>query len=293
MGVKSITVQDKEAGIRADTFISQHLPDYSRSSLKHLFPEHVKINKKMAKASYKLRPGDIVKIDDTSLSAEPQAIELPILYEDDDVLVLNKPAGVLTHSKGALNTEATVASFIRPKLSDNTLGGNRAGIVHRLDRATSGVIITAKNAQAMQWLQKQFSTRKVNKVYRAIVEGIPKPPQAIIDAPIMRNPREPQTFKVSSGGKQAVTNYKVLTILNKSSNSYSLLELNPRTGRTHQLRVHMKYIGHPIFGDRVYGHGGDNLYLYARSLELTLPSGQKRKFTVPEPAIFKEFIRHE
>ncbi len=290
MGVKSFVVKEKETGTRADIFLSQKLPDYSRSSLKNLFPEHVTINNKVTKASYKLRLGDIVKIDDTSLSAEPEAIELPILYEDEDVLVLNKPAGILTHSKGALNIEATVASFIKPKLNDKTLIGNRAGIVHRLDRATGGVIITAKNQKALIWLQKQFSTRKVNKIYQAIVEGAPKPPQAVIDAPIERNPKNPQTFKVGSGGRPAVTGYKVLKILNKSSNLYSLLELNPQTGRTHQLRVHLKYIGHPIVGDRIYGHG-DNLYLHASSLELTLPSGRKMEFKAPEPSIFREFIK--
>jgi len=291
MGVKSFVVKDKEAGTRADIFVSQKLADYSRSSLRNLFPEQVSINNKTVKASYKLRSGDTVKIDNTILSAEPEEIDLPILYEDDDVLVLNKPAGVLTHSKGALNTEATVASFIKPKLKDKTLSGNRAGIVHRLDRATSGVIITAKNEKALQWLQKQFATRKVTKIYRAIVEGVPKPPHAIIDAPIERNPKKPQTFKVASGGRRAITNYKLIKILNKSSNSYSLLELNPQTGRTHQLRVHLKYIGRPIVGDRVYGHTGDNLYLHAVSLELTLPSGRKKKFTAPEPPIFKEFIK--
>src|SRR3989344_7163034 len=129
MGVKSFVVRDKQAGIRADIFVSQKLPNYTRSALKNLFPERVKINNKMAKASYKLRSGDTVKVDDTSLSAEPEAIELPILYEDEDVLVPNKPAGVLTHSKGALNTEATGVSFFKPKLRDKTLIGNRAGIV--------------------------------------------------------------------------------------------------------------------------------------------------------------------
>lgn len=287
-------VKKDESGKRADIIVANRLPQYTRSSLKQLFTKSfVSHSGSAIKASHKLQSGQEIKVDNTLLEQSPKQIEIPIIYEDDNVIVMNKPAGVLTHSKGALNTEATVASFIRPKLSDNTLGGNRAGIVHRLDRATSGVIITAKNAQALQWLQRQFSTRQVNKVYRAIVEGVPKPPQAIIDAPIKRNPKKPQTFKVSSGGRQTITSYKVLKILNKSSNSYSLLELNPQTGRTHQLRVHLKYIGHPIVGDRVYGHGGDNLYLHASSLELILPSSQKRKFTAPEPSIFKEFVKDE
>ena len=120
---------------------------------------------------------------------------------------------------------------------------------------------------------------------------MPKPPQAIIDAPIERNPKKPQTFKVGSSGRRAITNYKLIKILNLLSISYSLLELNPQTGRTHQLRVHLKYIGHPVVGDRVYGHAGDNLYLHAASLELTLPDGRKMKFEAPDPLIFREFIK--
>ncbi|MBI2588642.1 RluA family pseudouridine synthase [Candidatus Saccharibacteria bacterium] len=290
MGVESFVVKEKDVGTRADILVSQKLQNYSRSSLKKLFPEYVTINNKIAKASYKLRSGDVVKIDDISLSAEPETIELPLLYEDDDVLVLNKPAGVLTHSKGALNTEATVASFIKNKLNDPLLGGTRAGIVHRLDRATSGVIITAKSERALKWLQKQFSTRKAKKTYLAVVTGPVSPNEAIIDAPIERNPKKPQTFRVGSQGKSAQTKYKVIKNFTKGKKNYSLLELNPQTGRTHQLRVHLKYVGHPIVGDPVYGKGNGPLMLHAKSLELTLPNGIKKPFEANPPKKFMEFI---
>ncbi len=287
---RKFKISPEQVGKRADIFIAEQLSGYTRASLKNLFDGgYVCVNKKPVKPAYRLKVGDKLTIDLSVLEAEPQMIDLPIIYEDGDVIVINKPAGVLTHSKGALNTEATVASFIKPLLTDKNLTGNRAGIVHRLDRATSGVIITAKNEKALKWLQKQFSSRKVKKTYLAIAEGVPDPDQAIIDAPIERNPKKPQTFRVGGGGRQAVTSYKLLKILNKSSSLYSLLELAPQTGRTHQLRVHLKYIGRPIVGDNVYGHGGENMYLYAKSLEITLPGGHRKLFEVPEPKIFSDF----
>ncbi len=285
-------VSKENVGKRTDVFIASMYPEFTRSSLSALFDkEMVKINGKTAGAASKLHSSDKIIIDETLLKQEPPEIELLVMYEDQDVIVINKPAGILTHSKGALNTEATVASFIAPKFNDQNLTGNRAGIVHRLDRATSGVILTAKNEKALKWLQKQFSTRKADKRYVAIVEGLPEPAEAIIDAPIERNPKKRQTFRVEVGGKPSQTKYKLLKVLNKSNNTYSLLELIPQTGRTHQLRVHLKYTGHPIVGDRIYGHGGEDLYLHASSLELVLPDGRKMKFEAPAPKIFKEFIR--
>ncbi len=285
---RKFKINPEQVGKRTDIFITEQLLGYTRASLRNLFDgDYVCVNRKPVKPAYRLKTGDKLTLDLSVLEAEPQTIDLPIIYEDEDVTVLNKPAGVLTHSKGALNTEATVASFIKPLLTDKNLAGNRAGIVHRLDRGTSGVIITAKNEKTLKWLQKQFSTRKVDKTYHAIVEGEPKPRQAVVDAPIERNPKKPQTFRVGSSGKPSQTRYKVL----QTFGTVSLLELNPQTGRTHQLRVHLKYIGHPVVGDRVYGHAGDNLYLHASSLELTLPGSRKVKFEVPEPRIFKKFTK--
>lgn len=276
---------------RLDVFVAEQYPSFTRSALEALFDQKlVQVNGEPAKASHKVKPGDKVSVDETLLKLEPPAIDLPVIYEDNDAIVINKPAGILTHSKGALNLEGTVASFIKPKLKfPRTVLGNRAGIVHRLDRATSGVIITAKNAEALSKLQKQFSKRKAKKAYIAVVEGVLKPEAAIIDAPVARNPAKPQTFKVTASGKPAITEYRTIKSFKKSGKNYSLLELKPRTGRTHQLRVHMSYIGHPIVGDPVYGHGGDSLLLHAESLEITLPDSQRKIFTAPTPERIKEF----
>jgi 23S rRNA pseudouridine1911/1915/1917 synthase len=287
--MRELRVSQVEAGQRADVFVADQYPEFSRSSLEGLFDDHkVTLKDRPIKESYKVRLGDELTVDDELIFRKPKPIKLPILYEDDDVLVLDKPAGILSHSKGALNTEATVASFIRPMI-DKDISGNRAGIVHRLDRATSGVIITAKNQAALNWLQKQFSTRKTKKTYLAIVEGLPVPESALIDAPIRRNPKKPQTFQVHQQGKPAQTEYKLLKTTKKNGETYSLLELRPLTGRTHQLRVHLAYIKHPVVGDRLYGREGDGLMLHARQLELTLPSRERMVFESPIPDSFQDF----
>ncbi|OGL34834.1 hypothetical protein A3F65_03935 [Candidatus Saccharibacteria bacterium RIFCSPHIGHO2_12_FULL_47_16b] len=288
--MQKLTVTDKYSGVRADVFVASHNPKFSRSSLKLLFMQGlVNINGKPAKPGHKLRPGQTISIDKSALTKRPPKIELPIIYEDKDVIVIDKPSGILTHSKGAINTEATVASFIRPKLTDKP-SSNRAGIVHRLDRETSGVIIAAKNESVRQWLQKQFANRKVKKTYLAVLEGKPKEPTAIIDAPIARNPKKPQTFKVSSLGKTAQTKYRLIKSMNINDKIYSLVELSPETGRTHQLRVHCSFIGHSIVGDSVYGKAGGQMRLHAKNLEIKLPNGVLKKFEAPLSAKFKEFV---
>ncbi len=278
-------------GSRLDVAVASQYPEHTRSSLELLFDKDmVLVNERPAKPSYRVRTGDKIQVDEIYLKAEPATIDVPILYEDSDVIVLDKPAGLLTHSKGALNLEASVASYIKNKITDKELGGNRAGIVHRLDRPTSGVIITAKNSGAQKWLQKQFSQQKVKKTYVAIVEGTPKKMAAIINAPIARNPKKPQTFTVSPLGKAAVTEYKVVKEFERNNKYFSEIELRPKSGRTHQLRVHLAYIGNPIVGDRVYGHGDEYMYLHAEELELTLPNRERRVFRVATPLQFKEFI---
>ncbi len=279
-----------EAGTRADVFVTSKYPAFTRSSLAALFKQQlIKIDGHPAKASQKIRIGNRVLVDEQLLNSEPPTIELPIIYEDDDVVVMDKPSEVLTHSKGALNPEGTVASFIKPRLNDSSLQGNRAGIAHRLDRATSGVIIAAKNNLALKHLQKQFSNRKTKKTYLAIVEGVPEPHEGIIDIPIARNPRHPKTFMASSLGKSAQTSYKVLKLIQKGDRDYALLELKPTTGRTHQLRVHLAYIKHPVVGDLLYGKesADGRLLLHAAELELTLPGGIRQTFKVTPPKDFK------
>lgn len=274
---------------RLDVFVQTAMPRLSRAFVRRLCDDgKIMVDGKIVtKSGYKLREGDTIAIDyDEAQLDEIPAIDLPILYEDDDCVVINKPVGVLTHSKGAFNPEATVATFMRDKLQD--MGGERAGIVHRLDRATSGVIICAKNTAALSFLQKQFSQRKVKKTYNAIIEGTLEPDEAIIDMAIERNPKAPATFRVGPNGKHATTHYKVI----QTGAGNSLLELKPETGRTHQLRVHLAHVGHPIIGDPLYGgKPADRLYLHALSLEITLPNRERKIFEAPLPPAFATLLQ--
>ena len=234
---------------------------------------------------------EVSEVDDIALTPpkrlDTSTQELPIVYIDDNVIVVNKPVGVLTHSKGALNDEFTVADFFR-RYTTNALESSRPGIVHRLDRDTSGIIIGARNDETALLLKKQFGDRTVKKEYMAVVDGAPKLDEALIDLPIGRNPSAPSTFKVDVKGKPAITNYKVVA----SNGDKSLVELKPKTGRTHQLRVHMQYINAPIAGDRVYGDvtSAPRMCLHAQSLEITIPTSQRKTFTAPVPKEFKELV---
>lgn len=276
-------VSDKK---RLDVLLAERHPEMSRSTWqKHIKTGHVTVNGEPAKnVRQEVRDTDSIAItipDATDFSAH----ELPILYLDDNVIVINKPIGVLTHSKGALNDEFTVADFFR-RYTTVGLDTSRPGIVHRLDRDTSGLVIGARTPEAFDLLKSQFADRKVKKTYIAIVEGIPKEPTARIDVPIGRNPSLPSTFRANSKGKQAITDYTVLAQTDKRS----LIMLHPFTGRTHQLRVHLSHIGHPIVGDRVYGRPADRLYLHAYQLEITIPGGSRMVYTAPQPDSFLTII---
>jgi 23S rRNA pseudouridine1911/1915/1917 synthase len=271
---------------RLDQYVVKQMPMLSRAYAAKLCDEgKIIVNGLPNKAGYKVRETDTVEINynPVELQNVPD-IDLPIIYEDDDCAVIDKPIGLLTHSKGAFNPEATVASFMRSHVNDDkAIAGERAGIVHRLDRATSGVIIAAKHASALDWLQKQFGQRKVKKTYIAIVSGHMKEPTATIDMPIERNPKRPQTFRVGINGKSAQTTYRVL----EEREDTSVLELKPQTGRTHQLRVHLSYLGNPIVGDTLYGgNEAERLYLHARQLELTLYNHERKVFTSQLPVSF-------
>lgn len=286
--MKRLTVSEDAVGQRLDVFLAEQLPDLSRSFIKKLCDDgKVLVNNQPVRASNKLHEGDKISVDfEMSSLTDIPAIDLPILYEDDDVVVINKPAGVLTHSKGAFNPEATVATFME-KYWQGSRNDERAGIVHRLDRGTSGVIICAKTPEALKHLQKQFNQRKTTKTYQAIVSSGLEPPEAIIDMPIARNPRSPKTFHTSSLGKPAQTHYKVIKTVGK----HSLLELKPVTGRTHQIRVHLAHLKRPIVGDNFYkGEAADRLYLHALSLELTLPVGRRQVFRAPLPKSFNNWL---
>ena len=262
--------------IRLDGLMAEIFKSYNRSTLqKFIELGFVTVDGKLVqKPNQKFERG--IKIDLKIPKIIKNADLNPeIIYEDEDVKVVNKPAGLLSEAKGEYCPERTLADF--------------GYIVHRLDRDTSGVMILAKNEEAQKFLKKQFQARKVHKTYFAIVEGRPKLDEARIDLPLIRDLKRPTTFRVDANGKPAETFYKVV----KSNDKYSLLELKPTTGRTHQLRVHMKYLGHPIVGDPVYGNNEvdaqlpvKRLYLHAKELELTLPSRVRMTFTVPMPQEF-------
>lgn len=271
--------------MRLDAYLALYFPEKSRSMWqKYIKKGLVRINQQIIDKS-----DTLLGEDDEVTFAEPSVeivkVELPIIFENDNVIVFDKPAGILSHAKGGICLEQTVSDAIKQHTS-YAKGTNRAGIVHRLDRATSGVIVTVKNAETARFLQRQFTNRTVKKTYIALVEGIPKQATAEIDMPIQRNPKAPSQFRVNANGKSAQTFYKIIEMNHKRS----LLELQPKTGRTHQLRVHLAYLGHPIIGDIVYGRPDDRMFLHAKSIELTLPDGERKVFTAPLPKIFKDAL---
>ncbi len=275
--------------MRLDVYVAQFWPEYSRSTWqKYIERGYVTVNGAVeTRVKRTLGEDDEVAVN---IPAEPDYADdtLPVLYEDDHVLVINKPTGVLTHAKGALSDEFTVADFARGRMSepDDT---NRPGIVHRLDRDTSGVIICAKDNETKRGLQKQFQDRKAKKTYLAVVRGLPKQLSGRIDLPIERNPKKPAEHRVGVNGKSAQTDYEVLG----HNKTFSVIELKPLTGRTHQLRVHLAHIGTPIVGDIVYKGGKSpigRLCLHAESLEITIPTSQRKTFSAEPPEDLAKFI---
>ena len=271
------TEEAKPEKVRLDVMAKDIYKSYNRSTLqKFIEAGYMKVDGEVClKPNMRLSPG--VKLElvvpDELKNAD---VEPELIYEDDNVLVVNKPSGLLSEAKGEYCPERTLGDF--------------GFVVHRLDRDTSGVMILAKSEEVQIFLKKQFQNRTVHKTYVAVVEGEPKLMEARIDLPIIRNKKRPTTFLVDANGRESETYYKVL----ESNGKRSLVELKPVTGRTHQLRVHMKYIGCPIVGDIVYGDGGaDRLYLHARELEITLPGGVRKVFTAKVPVGFERLVRKQ
>ncbi|MBR3248885.1 RluA family pseudouridine synthase [Candidatus Saccharibacteria bacterium] len=259
---------------RLDHIMMEIYKSYNRSSLQKFIENgFVKVDGEVVQKSNAKFP-DGVKIElNVPEKLKNADVKPKIIYEDENVLVVDKPAGLLSEAKGEYCPERTLADF--------------GLICHRLDRDTSGVMILAKSEEVQKFLKKQFQDRKVHKIYRAVVEGELKLPEARIDLPMIRDKKRPTTFRVDANGKEAETFYKVLA----SNGERSLVELKPTTGRTHQLRVHMKYLGHPIVGDPVYGDGnGKRLYLHAQELEITLPGGKRTVFKSKMPESFKNVV---
>jgi 23S rRNA pseudouridine1911/1915/1917 synthase len=285
--VNKYVVNEVDAQQRLDVYLTEKMHELSRSFIKKLCDmDKIKVNGIVVPAKHKVKAGDKITVDyDLNQLVNIPKIDIPIIYEDKDCVVIDKPAGLLTHSKGNFNPEPTVATWLEPKTKG--MDSNRAGIVHRLDRATSGVMIGAKTPEALSALQKQFSLRRVKKTYIAVIEGELQPLAAVIDMPIERHPAKPKIFRVGENGRQAITEYQTI----RSNNDLSEIRLMPKTGRTHQLRVHLKQLDHPIVGDVLYGgKPADRLYLHAKSLELTLPNRERKIFESPLPNNFETIM---
>ncbi len=287
------------AGFRLDLFISEKLKLLSRSQIKARNLT-AKINGKDVKASKLVKKGDVLELcweEEPPLHIIPQDIPLDIIYEDENCVVVNKAQGMVVHP-GAGNRQNTLANAIYYRMTalepavQNWASGLRPGIVHRLDKETSGVIIAAYNERSHAFLSQQFKSRKTKKNYIAIVCGAPKEKKGRIETFIARDPKDRKRFAVSDKGKSALTFYKVL----KTKGNYSLVLLRPKTGRTHQLRVHLKYLGCPILGDSLYGSKDKNfpnatLMLHSKSLAITLFGETKeRVFSSPLPERFSKIM---
>ena len=263
-------------GLRLDKYVSQQCPELSRTYVQKLIREgYTRVNDQVAKPGLKLNPGDRVTV---AIPATPPSLLLPadiplkIIYEDEDVLAIDKPAGLTVHPApghpGHTVVNAILSRF--PHLADIN-DSLRPGIVHRLDKDTSGVMLVAKNSAAENNLAEQFRTHSVVKAYLALVKGLLTPETGIIEAPIGRDPRHRKRMAVVTEGKEARTEYQVV----KYTADHTLLEVRPETGRTHQIRVHLAAIGHPVVGDPLYGVKSPYLsrqFLHACRLGFKLPA---------------------
>jgi 23S rRNA pseudouridine1911/1915/1917 synthase len=284
-----------EAGERLDKYVSQVCPDLSRSQAQKLIEDGlIQVNGQAAKSSYKLAAGDAVEVSfpppHPPKHRSAESIPLKILYEDKDLLVIDKPAGMTVHPAPG-NRQHTLVNAVLGHLPDLEAGeASRPGIVHRLDKDTSGLILVAKNNLVHTRLAEQFKNRSVNKVYQALVRGHLTPKEGIIEAKIGRNPRDRKSMAVVERGREARTEYKVL----KYPGKYTLLEVRPKTGRTHQIRVHLAAIGFPVVGDISYGGRSDLLgrqFLHAHKLGFRLPSsGEWKEFISPLPSDLLETL---
>lgn len=287
-----LCVGDAEAGERLDKFISLRLPQVSRALAQRLIDDgKVHTSDRLRKPNYRLKFGEIVRIDfppPRESAALPEDIPLRIIYEDADLLVVDKPAGMVVHP-AAGHSSGTLVNAVLGHSPDLVIGNvERPGIVHRLDRNTSGLILIAKNDAALRNLQLQFASRTVNKVYLALVDGRLETPQGKIDAPLGRDPHDRKRFAVAPPGRvrSAVTVFHVEARLGH----YTLLRLEPKTGRTHQIRIHLAFIGHPVAGDKEYGRKrGNDLglvrqFLHAWKLGFVHPTkGDAMGFTAALP----------
>jgi 23S rRNA pseudouridine1911/1915/1917 synthase len=280
------------AGSRLDHFLQHHLPEFSRSRLQDWIKGgRVQVNGAFKRASYTLRAGDSVTVEPlppAPLRAEAEDIPLDVLYEDPDVIAINKPAGMVVHSGAGVRQGTLVNALLHRFGQLSTAGGDdRPGIVHRLDKMTSGVLLVARNDRAHRALAAQFASRTIRKIYVALVHGSVRDDSGRIDKPITRDPhsRIRMTARLATG-RTAVTHYRVDQ---RIGDLFTLLKVRIGTGRTHQIRVHLASIGHPVAGDRLYGapdsareHG--RFFLHAESIRFQHPgTGATMEVTAPLP----------
>ena len=276
-----------EKGVRVDKYVSEHCSDLSRTRAQKLINDgYVRVNGDVARAGFKLDIGDTITVEippAEPVLLQPEEIPLTIIYEDDELLVIDKPAGLTVHPAPGHSSHTLVNALLSHLSELPDSGEDRPGIVHRLDKDTSGVMVVAKNVTAQENLMDQFKARTVIKRYQVLVKGHLSPKEGVIEAPVGRDPRHRQQMAVvpESRGREATTEYTVIGYIG----DFTLLEVRPVSGRTHQIRVHLKAIGFPVAGDKVYGVKAAPLnrqFVHASVLGFILPStGEYREFTSP------------
>jgi len=304
----TLQVTAEEAGERLDAFLAVRVEGWSRARLQRLIEDaDVLVGGKTAKPSYKVRPNDEIEIELTPSPSEtftPENIPLEVIYEDSDLIVVNKPAGMVVHPAAGIShgTLANALAFHFAQLSTSA-GAVRPGIVHRLDKGTSGLLVVAKHESAHEHLANQFRAREVFKSYRALVHGQVEHRQGEIDQPIARDPRNRVRMAVVRGGRPALSVYRV----RESFERFTLLDVVLKTGRTHQIRVHTAWMKHPVVGDEVYGGGRDKTipdaevrravsklnrqFLHAAELGFRHPrSGEELKFKAELPLDLRDLL---
>lgn len=296
--MKTFKIEEDNKKERLDKVLSNLDKTLSRTAIQRLIEEEkICVNNKIEKASYKVSIGDIITIEEDKpkeIDLKAQDIPIEILYEDKDIIVVNKPKGLVVHPANG-NPDGTLVNAVMNICKDTLsgIGGEiRPGIVHRLDKDTSGVIIIAKNDNAHINLSNQIKNREVKKIYIALVRGVIKENEATINMPIGRSTKDRKKMAVSKNGKEAVTHFKVL----ERFENYTLLQIKIDTGRTHQIRVHMSEIGYPVVGDYVYSNGKNPFgvvgqMLHAKSIEFKHPTtNDMMKVEAPIPKYFEEII---
>jgi 23S rRNA pseudouridine1911/1915/1917 synthase len=275
-----LQIDEAAAGTRIDAYLAEQFTDVSRASWQRRIADgDVQYNGQSVKPKQQLHSGDTVDIDDAP-DMDFAEIELPILYENDKFLVVDKPPGLLTHPIRAQAEEQSVVGLLQDKLpqGNSSENGRRPGVVHRLDRDTSGVLLLAKTVPVQRQLSRLFAEREVKKTYRAVLVGEVEHKEAVIRLPLGRDMSAPATFKVDPNGKAAETKLERLAV----ADNRSYVKLSPTTGRTHQLRVHCAHIGHPIVGDALYGRLDHRLMLHAYHLAFSFED-EAYTFEAPLP----------